>query len=203
MTISLSPLLPLVFALLTLSYYLLTKATNPALRSIPGPSLAAYTKLWRLYDVYKGRSHLTAIALHAKHGKLVRIAPNVISISDPEEIPKIYGVKGHFTKTAFYPIQAISWRGKVRPNLFSTRDEIQHREDKRKVAGAYGSEALLKMEPAIDGCGKLLLGKMGGSADRGEEVDLGRWVQYYGQWPFRSLARLGEVELTVEGQRST
>jgi hypothetical protein len=180
MPIDLSPLFPLVLTLLTLSYYLLTKATNSALRSIPGPRLAAYTKLWRLCDVYKGRSHLTAIALHAKHGKLVRIAPNVISVSDPEEIPKIYGVKGDFTKTAFYPIQAISWRGKVRPNLFSTCDEIQHREDKRKVAGAYGLEALLKTEPAINECGKLLLGKMGEFADRGEEVDLGRWVQYYG-----------------------
>jgi len=68
----------------------------------------------------------------------------------------------------------------VRANLFSTRDEVQHREDKRKVAGAYGLEALLKMEPAIDGCGQLLLGKMREFADRGEEVDLGRWVQYYG-----------------------
>jgi hypothetical protein len=131
-----TPAVLLILTLFTLSYYILTKATNPALRSIPGPPLAAYTK--------------------------------------------IYGVKGDFTKTAFYPIQAISWRGKVRPNLFSTRDEIQHREDKRKVAGAYGLEALLKMEPAIDACGELLLGKMGEFADRGEEVDLGRWVQYYG-----------------------
>ena len=185
MPITLPPLLStssltLIITLLTLSYYLLTKVTNSALRSIPGPSLASYTKLWRLYDVYKGYSHLTAIALHTKHGKLVRIAPNVISVSDPAEIPKIYGVKGDFTKTAFYPIQAISWGGKIRPNLFSTRDEAQHREDKKKVAGAYGLEALLKMEPAIDGCGELLLGKMREFAERGEVVDLGRWMEYYG-----------------------
>jgi hypothetical protein len=171
---------PLILTLLAFSYYFLTKVTNSALRSIPGPRLASYTKLWRLYDVYKGSSHLTAISLHAKHGKLVRIAPNVISVSDPAEIPKIYGVKGDFTKTAFYPIQAISWRGKVRPNLFSTRDEAQHREDKKKVAGAYGLEALLKMEPAIDECGAVLLSKLGEFADRGQEIELGRWMQFYG-----------------------
>lgn len=175
-------LLPLFVTLLTLSISYLLAGTKTHLRSIPGPRLAAYTKLWRLHDVYKGSSHLTAIALHARHGKLVRIAPNVISIGDPDEISKIYGVKGEFTKTAFYPIQAISWRGKVQQNLFSTRDEAFHRESKRKVAGAYGLEALLKMEPAMSGCGELFLSKMREFADRGEEVDLGRWVQYYGKW---------------------
>lgn len=104
----------------------------------------------------------------------------MIPVSDPAEVPKIYGTKGDFTKTAFYPIQAISWRGKVRPNLLSTRDEAFHRESKRKVAGAYWLEAWLKMEPAIDGCGKLFLSKMREYADRKEEVDLRRWVQYYG-----------------------
>ena len=38
----------------------------------------------------------------------------------------------------------------------------------------------MKMEPAIDGCGEVFLRKMREYADRVEEVDLGRWVQYYG-----------------------
>lgn len=203
--------LPLAIALLALSYLL--NRTKPGLRSIPGPRLAAYTKLWRLYDVYKGSSHLTAIALHAQHGKLVRIAPNVISVADPEEIPKIYGIKGEFTKTAFYPIQEISWLKEPQPNLFSLRDEVRHHGDKRKVAGAYGLEALLKMEPAIDGCGELFLAKMGEFADRGELVDLGRWVQYYGTFDVfsRFIRRfflpdegyLPTHRLTIRGQRST
>jgi hypothetical protein len=180
MPVALTPLLTLFLTLLIISISYLLAKTKPHLRSIPGPRLAAYTKLWRLHDVYKGSSHLTAIALHAKYGKLVRIAPNVISVSDPDETSKIYGTKGDFTKTAFYPIQAISWRGKVQPNLFSTRDEAFHRESKRKVAGAYGLEALLKMEPAIDGCGELFLSKMREYADLGKKLDLGRWVQYYG-----------------------
>jgi len=178
---------PLAIALLILSYLL--NKNKPGLCSIPGPRLAAYTKLWRLHDVYKGSSHLTAISLHAKHGKLVRIAPNVISVADSKEISKIYGIKGEFTKTAFYPIQEISWLKKPQPNLFSLCDETRHREDKRKVAGAYGLEALLKMEPAIDGCGQLLLAKMGGFADRGELVDLGRWVQFYGTFNPLRLVR--------------
>jgi hypothetical protein len=147
---------------------------------IPGPTLAAYTKLWRLNDVRKGQSHQTAMKLHKKYGKLVRIAPNVISVGDPAEIPKIYNIKGDFTKTAFYPIQCVSWQKKPQMNLFSTRSETEHREQRKKVAGAYTLESLLKMEPEIDDCSKLFLSKLEGFADRGEPVDLGKWLQYYG-----------------------
>jgi hypothetical protein len=71
---------------------------RPALAGIPGPTLAKWTKLWRLYDVYKGQSHQTAISLHQRHGPLVRIAPNVISVGDPQEIKTIYGLTGGYTK---------------------------------------------------------------------------------------------------------
>ncbi|KAK5721352.1 hypothetical protein LTR17_014641 [Elasticomyces elasticus] len=64
-------------------------------------------------------------------------------------------------------------------NLFSTRDETEHREQRKKIANAYSMESLLKMEPAIDECGKLLLRKMGKYADRDEAVDLGTWLHYY------------------------
>jgi cytochrome P450 len=150
------------------------------LSKIPGPWLASYTKLWRLYDVYKGHAHLTAIRLHRQYGPLVRIAPNVVSVADPREISRIYNIKGDYTKTGFYPIQCVSWKKQPQMNLFSTRDENEHREQRKKVANAYTLEALLKMEPAIDDCSKLLVSKMCGYADRDELVDLGSWLQYYG-----------------------
>jgi hypothetical protein len=65
---------------------------------IPGPALAAWTGLWRLIDVSKGDAHNTAIALHRKHGKLVRIGPRHVSVSDPAAIQTIYGLKSGFTK---------------------------------------------------------------------------------------------------------
>ena len=95
---------------------------QPGLRDIPGPATAAYTKLWRVYDVWKGTSHLTAIELHRKHGPLARIGPNVVSVSDPDFIPIIYSIKEDYTKTAFYPIQCISWKKQPAMSLFATRD---------------------------------------------------------------------------------
>jgi hypothetical protein len=68
------------------------------LRDIPGPTLAKYTRLWKLYNVWKGDHHNTAIALHRKHGHLVRIGPKHISVGDPKAIPIIYGLNKGFTK---------------------------------------------------------------------------------------------------------
>jgi len=163
--------------------HLLSNKLKSGLRDIPGPTLAAYTPLWRLYDVWKGQSQWTAIALHKQHGPLVRIAPNIVSVADPNEVSTIYNIKGDFTKSAFYPIQAITWKKKPQANLFNTRDEAEHRRQRKQVANAYTLESLLKMESAIDGCSKLFLSKMGGYADRGEAVNLGQWLQYYGKLP--------------------
>ncbi|CAG8128118.1 unnamed protein product [Penicillium salamii] len=68
------------------------------LRDIPGPALARYSRLWKLYSVWKGDHHHVEIDLHRKHGSLVRIGPNHISVSDPAAIPIIYGLNKGFTK---------------------------------------------------------------------------------------------------------
>ena len=88
--------IPIVLGLVV--FNLLRNKFQPGLVKIPGPTLAAYTKFWRLHDVYKGHAHLTAIDLHRKYGPLVRIAPNHVSVADPKMIPVIYTNKGDFTK---------------------------------------------------------------------------------------------------------
>ena len=156
--------LPLLFLLFIVS--LIRNKFKAGLRDIPGPPIAAYTRLWRLYDVWKGQAHWTAIEVHKKYGKLVRTAPHVVSVGDAAEIPKIYNIKGDFTKTGFYPIQCISWKKEPQMNLFSTRSETEHRQQRKKIANAFTLEALLKKEGAIDDCGKLFLQKMHGYADQ-------------------------------------
>ena len=145
--------LPITYPLYTVLTFLVVRLIfnkfQPGLRSIPGPTAAAYTKLWRLYGVWRGKSHLTAIELHRKHGPLVRIAPNHVSVSDPEFIPVIYSTKEDYTKTGFYPIQCISWKKRPEMNLFSTRNPDEHRIAKRKVGAAYSLPNLLQSEAAM------------------------------------------------------
>ncbi|EXJ60076.1 cytochrome P450 oxidoreductase [Cladophialophora yegresii CBS 114405] len=167
----------LVVGLFALS--LVYNKLRPGLRGIPGPPVAAYTKLWRLYDVWRGHAHMTAIDIHKEYGPVVRIGPSHVSISDPSVIPVIYGIKENFTKTGFYPIQCISWKKKPEMNLFSTRDPEYHRVEKRKVGAAYSMPNLLQSEAAIDSCVSLFMSRLDEYASRGEPVDLGAWLQYF------------------------
>lgn len=63
-------------------------------------------------------------------------------------------------------------------NLFSTRNEAFHRDQKRPVASAFSMTSLLELEPAVDGCTQLFISQLRKFADRKEAVDLGAWLQY-------------------------
>ncbi|KAA8893336.1 cytochrome P450 [Sphaerosporella brunnea] len=188
--------------------HLLRNRFLTGLNRIPGPAIAAWSALWRLYDVSKGDAHNTAIALHRKYGPLVRIGPKHVSVGDPAEIQNIYGLKKGFTKTAFYPIQCISWNKTPQMNLFSTRDPQYHRDQKKLVANAYSMSALIEMESAVDDCTKLFMSKMAPYAASGNPVDLGEWLQYYafdivGLFSFNKylgfLDKGGDVDAMMEG----
>lgn len=170
---------PMLIVLVLLMSSLLYSKLQTGLRSIPGPRVAACTKLWRLCDVYKGNAHKTAIALHKQHGPVVRIGPNHVSLSDPALISVIYGTKENYTKTGFYPIQSISWKKEPQMNLFSTRDPEYHRVEKRKVGAAYSMPNLLQSEKAIDSCIELFMERLDEFARKKIPVDLGAWLQYF------------------------
>lgn len=89
------------FLTLVLVVKFIANYLKPGLRNIPGPLLASITGLWRLIDVKRGQHHDTLINLHQKYGtKLLRIAPNVVSVSDPEAVKVVYGLKSGFTKVS-------------------------------------------------------------------------------------------------------
>jgi len=81
----------------TLAYYIICYLISP-LKDIPGPFLAKFTNLWRVYDYYHLRSPDTQKKLHAKHGTAVRLGPNLVSLNDPSLIPIIYNTRGTFRK---------------------------------------------------------------------------------------------------------
>ena len=90
--------IPIIASLVV--FNLLWNKFQPGLVSIPGPTAAAYTKLWRVYNVWRGSAHLDAIDLHKKHGNLVRIGPNHVSVADPKWIPVFYSSKEEYTKVS-------------------------------------------------------------------------------------------------------
>ena len=70
------------------------------LRFVPGPWLAGITNLPRLYWTWTSKPFEKHLSLHKKYGKLVRMGPNMVSISDPGAIPTIYGFNYDFQKVS-------------------------------------------------------------------------------------------------------
>lgn len=90
-----------VIALLVIFLLLLSSVrTYAKLRHVPGPLLAALTDYPRLSWVLTGRAQEIHLEQHRKHGKIVRFGPNMVSVSDPNEIPNIYGFTGKYQKVS-------------------------------------------------------------------------------------------------------
>lgn len=65
---------------------------------VPGPFLASVSNIPRLLWARSGTAHNTHIHLHEKYGSLVRLGPNSVSVGDPREISKMYGIRSSFGK---------------------------------------------------------------------------------------------------------
>lgn len=98
-----------VLFLLVQEYYILIVPTalllilcynkyHNGLNKYPGPMLAAYTNLWRFLNALGRQTEKTTIALHKRHGDIVRLGPNVLSFADPRAIKQIYGLNKGFIK---------------------------------------------------------------------------------------------------------
>lgn len=143
------------------------------LASIPGPFLASLTRLWMTKHSWDGDMNTTMIALHKKHGPLVRTGPNELSVSDLAAIKTIYGAGTQFRKSDWYSV----WQGHRKFDLFAERDEKIHSQQRRLVSRAYSMDALKDLEPHVNAAIETFLSKM--SALKGQSIDMGKWTQLF------------------------
>lgn len=68
----------IAFAIVALVTYFLYQLFFSPLAGIPGPLLAKVSRLWMIRRARRGDMHRTMIALHRKHGGLVRTGPNEV-----------------------------------------------------------------------------------------------------------------------------
>lgn len=91
-----APVIPLVALL---GYYLVPWLTYSNLRGLPAPFPAQFTNLWLLSVCRRGKRYEIVDEVHARLGKVVRIAPNHVSIADTDAIQTIYGHGNGFLKS--------------------------------------------------------------------------------------------------------
>ncbi|RDL38559.1 Cytochrome P450 [Venustampulla echinocandica] len=135
-------LTPWTIPVALLLFYLVPYLTsNAALRSIPGPLAARFSRLWLLLQARQGRRFLSVDEAHKKYGKLVRIQPNHVSVADDSAINAIYGHGNGFLKSEFYdPFVSI------RRGLFNTRDRAEHTRKRKTVSHTFSTKSIAQFE---------------------------------------------------------
>ncbi|KAJ3895324.1 cytochrome P450 monooxygenase [Lentinula edodes] len=112
--------------------------------SIPGPRTAALSDLWLGYHSAKGHRSEVVHALHEKYGRIVRIAPNHVSIASPDALQTIYAHGNGALKSNFYDAFVSIQRG-----LFNTRDRAEHSRKRKLVSHIFSQKSVLEFEPYI------------------------------------------------------
>ncbi|GAB1193565.1 hypothetical protein APSETT444_002786 [Aspergillus pseudonomiae] len=114
----------------------------------PGPFLARFTNLWRLFTFFGGQHHLSEQHLHDKYGHVVRVAPNWLSFDDLRAFEAIYGFNKSVEKDDFYVFGGPP-DNRV-PSVFALETDAAHRQRKRKVVGpALTSAKITRYESII------------------------------------------------------
>ncbi|EKG11004.1 Cytochrome P450 [Macrophomina phaseolina MS6] len=127
-------------SLVALYKYLVYPAFLSPLAKVPAANFCTrISTLWISYIRWRNVENRAVLALHAKHGPIVLLGPNEVSINCYEGgLKTVYG--GGFAKTDFYPLQ-FAFYGV--PNMFSTAPSEPHSIRKRMVSHTYSKSALL------------------------------------------------------------
>ncbi|EEQ85215.2 cytochrome P450 oxidoreductase [Blastomyces dermatitidis ER-3] len=164
---------------------------SPGIRNVPGPFVASFSNLWKIYRVLQKDMAWRNIEVHEKYGPLVRIGPNHVSASDPEALKTIYSFTNIFPKSEFYSIGEGLYEGKKLPTLFTTRSNEYHAQLKRASAKGFSMTAISELEPYVNGCIELFLKKVEERSNDGKMVfDIGPWMQFF------AFDVLGEVNFS-------
>ncbi|KIV93696.1 hypothetical protein, variant [Exophiala mesophila] len=166
-----------VFVTYWLLWIVYARCFHP-LRNIPGPWLASVSRTWYMLQIAKGDMEKSQRRLHAKHGPLIRIAPNEVACSSPDAIKKIYRNQAGLAKTDFYSV----WNSQnfsKHLDMFTIIDDKYHGERRRIFNHVYTLSNVLKSEQYIDICSQLFMDRLSEFASQGKPLDLGKWLQMY------------------------
>lgn len=112
------------------------------MKSVPGPLLGRLTGFYITFLEFAGHRATTVAALHRKHGRVVRLAPDQLSFASPEALKDIYGANSKFTKGPIY--DSLGFKG-----VFTTREQSEYRAMKKRVVPSFNPASLNELEPIV------------------------------------------------------
>ncbi|EKG15585.1 Cytochrome P450, partial [Macrophomina phaseolina MS6] len=116
------------------------------LSAIPGPKLAAISRLWLFWADMSGHAHATIRHWHATHGPLIRIAPNELSVHSIDAYTTaLYCQNTKFAKAPYFYVAFDNPAGSV----FSELDKHAHAAEKRLMAHAFSRSNILGLQRRV------------------------------------------------------
>lgn len=135
------PLNPPINTFQTTSYVIYQSWFHP-LAAYPGPFFAKLTDLYSVVHALRGDRHEDLYQLHQRHGRIVRIGPNRLTILDAEALEPIYGHQANVKKSQWYhSFYSVS--------IFNAINRNEHARKRRVMSQAFSTEAVRGMEPHI------------------------------------------------------
>ncbi|TGO12812.1 hypothetical protein BTUL_0082g00580 [Botrytis tulipae] len=151
--------------------------SNTAIRDVPGPFAAKFTRLWLLLQARLGYRYLSVHDAHAKYGKMVRIQPDHVSIADDAAIQQVYGHGNGFLKSEYYDAFVSIQRG-----LFNTRDRAEHTRKRKTVSHTFSTKSIGQFEQYMHGNLDLFVNRWDALSDNAHgqfaKIDCLHWFNY-------------------------
>ncbi|KAL8828585.1 MAG: hypothetical protein Q9191_002503 [Dirinaria sp. TL-2023a] len=138
---------------------------------------ARLTPLYRIYLLWSGHCAQKLENLHEQFGSVVRTGPKHIVTSDRLAIFTIYDAGWRFPKSDFYRVFALTYNGRIRDTVFSTRNFEYHKTMQSHVAGRLTPNNLRASKAAIEDCIQVFIQRM--TDMEGQSVDLSNWSKYW------------------------
>lgn len=144
------------------------------MRKFPAPSYAGVSSLWRILHNLQKRHYLAIHQAHEKYGTHVRIAPNHVSISDPQAMNDIYGHGANFLKDAWYDGGAGEHR-----NMADIRVKAEHQAKRKMLAHVFAQKTIANLEPVITDTLAVLVTQIDKFAAEGNTINMRRYLNYF------------------------
>ncbi|KAL3476805.1 cytochrome P450 [Aspergillus californicus] len=125
------------------------------LAKVPGPFLARTSFLYSFWYNLGGQFYLRVEELHEQYGPIVRITPNEVHLSDPENCEKIYFVGSRYAKDpAFYNATGVPTA------TFATSDPDVHRVKRAALNPFFSRKMVLNLEGIVQEKAQKLIMRM-------------------------------------------
>ncbi|KAK3306248.1 cytochrome P450 [Chaetomium strumarium] len=167
-----------VLTVMCLGYLIWTAAYNVflhPLRSYPGPTLWAMSRIPYTRGFLSGDMHHRILELHKTYGPVVRVAPDFLSYSHPDALKEIRGHrKGGRVEHPKDPVHV----GANVDSVFGA-DRDNHTRMRRAMAHGFSAQAIAEQQPIIQKYVDLMIRRLHEECAGGtRSVDVVKWFNF-------------------------